>query len=182
MMPTNGPVGVCLGTSPNHQTPPQQQQPGQSGGVQQPQGPNGPPRNGAEGLLMTANAPQNGSGSSGGFYGMEVPQAQQPLNVHPGGGAGPTAASTSTSPTGGPDPSNAIGNGVGGGLLGQSQAQAVAGPPNGYMSQQPPQPNNAAAQNNYSTTGQGTWTGSNTLTYTQAMQPDMQRQQGNYCE
>lgn len=174
MMPTNGPVGVLLGTSPNHQqTPPQQAgaPPGVSG---QPQGPTSASRN--EGLLMTANAPPNGS--AGGYYGMDVSQAQQPLNVQPvGAGAGPVAT---TSPAGGADPVNPNGA-PGGGLLGQTQPQAPGGPPNGYMAQQQ-QPNSAAAQNNYSTTGQGTWTGSNTLTYTQAMQPDMQRQQGNYCE
>lgn len=168
MMPT-GPVGVCLGTSPNHQTigP---QQPGQPPGVPQ-VGPNGPPRN--EGLLMTANAPPNGA--PGGYYGMDVPQGppQQALNVvQPGGSA-------TTSPTGGADPVNPNGNNVQpGGIMGQPQPGA--GPQNGFLSQQQ-QAANAATQSNYSTTGQGTWTGSNTLTYTQAMQPDMQRQ-GNYCE
>lgn len=164
MMPANGQMGVCLGTSPNQQqTPPQ---PGALPGA--PQGPNG----GAacnDGLLMPANAPPNGSG----YYGMDVPQAQQSLNVQPGAaGTGPV---DNTSPTGGADPLNPNGNRA----VGVSQPQA-AGEQDGYMAQQ--RQTNSAATQNYSTTGQGTWTGANTLTYTQAMQPDMQRQQGNYCK
>lgn len=174
MMPNNGPV--CLGTSPNHQTPQQQSQGGLQQASQGQGGPNGGPRNNGPdgGLLMTANGPPP-NGSSG-YYGMDVPQQQQPLNVQAGGGSGVGPVST-TSPTGGVDVPNPNGNTPGGGLLTTAQGT----PQNGYMPQ--PQPNNAAAvQNNYSTTGQGTWTGSNTLTYTQAMQPDLQRQQGNYCE
>lgn len=164
MMPsTGGPV--CLGTSPNHQAP--------AAPVGPPAGLNGGPRNAPDGLLMTANPQQQQppNGSAGGYYGMDS-TPQQPLNVQPGGG--PQGPAATTSPTGGGDAANAN-NSVSGG---QSQG-APGGQSNGYLQQQT---NSATAAQTYSTTGQGTWTGSNTLTYTQAMQPDMQRQQGNYCK
>lgn len=168
---------MCLGTSPNHQAPPPP--------VGPPSGLNGGPRNAPDGLLMTANPQQQPpNGSTGGYYGMDTTPQQQPLNVQPGGGSGPAATN---SPTGGGvsgDVANAN-NSVVGGIVGQSQQSQVppGGQANGYMQQQQQQQaNSGTAPQNYSTTGQGTWTGSNTLTYTQAMQPDMQRQQGNYCE
>lgn len=180
MMSGNGPSGgVCLGTSPSHQTP--NQPPGPGCGVGVP--PNGP-RTVGDGLLMTVNGPSNGSSVTGAYY--DIDSVTQPLQVQPvvGGSAGSVAT---TSPNGAgveglnPNGSQVPGGAPGGGIIGQTQqAQATSGAANGYA--QPQQPPSNVATQNYSTTGQGTWTGSNTLTYTQAMQPDMQRQQNNYCE
>ncbi len=55
---------------------------------------------------------------------------------------------------------------------------------NGYASVANNQPNQIQQQQNYTPNGvQGTWKGSNTLTYTQSMQPpDPRSQHNNYCK
>lgn len=56
---------------------------------------------------------------------------------------------------------------------------------NGYTSVANNQPNQIQQQQNYTPNGgvQGTWKGSNTLTYTQSMQPpDPRSQHNNYCK
>jgi mothers against decapentaplegic homolog 4 len=56
---------------------------------------------------------------------------------------------------------------------------------NGYATVANNQPNQIQQQQNYTPNGgvQGTWKGSNTLTYTQSMQPpDPRSQHNNYCK